>query len=301
MVLLGSCASPLPVLRAKGGPRTTTTRQSALAALGVARRNGRLVTAVALGASLFVIFPLSLARFLDTFHYYGPGEAHSLAWTISTRVGVLVGVVGLCAFGRDCAASRHNARIACSREALKRQSFKCITPQIPGLFVVFPVRVVRRGVAHARVVAVDDDAVRVELDTDADAGVDSEAALRTFLEEALAPGLVAPSSSSGASSSGASSSTATEKNDTAASASFEIVTFVGKKDAGPTSLAAGVAMSPTVSTTATTHPQQRHHKAGGGGDPALAARVGKRLMDLARNGGRSSSPLLVHALARGVL
>ena len=84
---------------------------------------------------------------------------------------------------------------------------------------MFPVRVVRRGVAASRVVALDKDALRVELDTttrDEEGRPDTEGSLRRLLETALLPRFPA--------------------------CGAEVVTFA-ESGAGPTGLAGGLALA----------------------------------------------------------
>ena len=132
---------------------------------------------------------------------------------------VPVAVAWLYAYANDTEESRRRRDAAFSRRALKSQTFKCVSPQVPGEFVVFPVRVRKRGVAASRVVSLEADELRVELDTrarDAEGKIDSEGSLRALLEAALLPRFEAGAA--------------------------EIVTFQGA-DGGPTGLAGGLALN----------------------------------------------------------
>lgn len=173
----------------------------------------RLAIAVTLVTSLCATFPWALAQALQA---HGVEDAHRKA---KSTVGVLAaGCALLLVFGyaRDRSRDKTRTRHAQSQRALDHQTFQCVRPQTPGAFVVFPVRVVRRGVAASRVVALNGDELLVELDTaqrDAAGQVDSEGSLRRLLEAALLPRF---------------------PSDTA-----EVVTFYGE---GPTGLAGGLAL-----------------------------------------------------------
>lgn len=171
--------------------------------------------ALVLIVSLGWLFPFVLSQVLSM---HGMEADH--AWRVAFRVsGVIACVIVLVlAYGRanDTEANREIRRARTSEKALRKQSFKCVAPQVPGKFVVFPVRVVRRGVDASTIVSVEADEVRVELDTrkrDADGAIDSEGSLRRLLEARLAPAL----------------------------ANASIVTFQGR-DSGPTGLSAGLAI-----------------------------------------------------------
>ena len=101
--------------------------------------------ALVLIVSLGWLFPFVLSQVLSM---HGMKADH--AWRVAFRVsGVIACVIVLVlAYGRanDTEANREIRRARTSERALKKQSFKCVAPQVPGKFVVFPVRVVRRGV-----------------------------------------------------------------------------------------------------------------------------------------------------------
>lgn len=190
------------VKRAPRGPRAPLTR---------AQRWLGIVTVLAL--SLGWLFPFALSQVLGM-HGMAPAAAWRAAYRVSACLGVGVLLALACGRANDTAANREVRRLRTSERALRKQTFKCVAPQVPGEFVVFPVRVVRRGVAASRVASVEADEVRVELDTkarDASGKIDSEGSLRRLLEAVLVPRF----------------------------AGSEVVTFQGA-DSGPTGLAAGL-------------------------------------------------------------
>lgn len=182
--------------------------------------------------SLYFLLPFSVHAFLESV-----GLKHSRKATILITLGASMVVCGCLgwAMQRDLARARREFIEARRRQAIRRASFKCVMPQVFGEFVVFPVRVDRRGQKRSRIVALDDLFLRVELHTDHDVGTDSATALKELLQAELLPRF--------------------DNN-------ADIVTFQGK-DAGPTGLAAGLALK------------------GPRRDPSLGVACGRALMDLA--------------------
>lgn len=171
----------------------------------------RVFVVLALAVSLFFLLPLSLHAFLASIGV--AQSAKAAAWvTLVVAAGAAVGLGW--ALRRDIRRARKAFLAAEDRRAVKRGSFKCVVPEILGQFVVFPVRVERRGQLQSRIVALDDDALRVDLSTDHGRGHDSAVALKALLEAALLPHFH----------------------------QAEIVAYQGK-DAGPTGLAAGLALN----------------------------------------------------------
>ena len=131
-------------------------------------------------------------------------------------MAVVCGLILLFGYARDRRRDKRRTTASQSQRAIKSQTFQCVAPQTPGEFVVFPVRVARRGVAASRVVSLDGEELRVELDTkqrDAAGRLDTEASLRSLLEAALLPRFP--------------------------TGAAEVVTFYGE---GPTGLAGGLAL-----------------------------------------------------------
>ena len=146
-------------------------------------------------------------------------KAHMWAFAVTAMLFLCFLVALAWAYGNDTELSRMTRAQAFSERALKKQTFKCVAPQVPGEFVVFPVRVYKRGVKASRIVSLEADELRVELDTrqrDAQGKIDSAGSLRRLLEAVLLPRF----------------------QDGAA----EIVIFQGS-DSGPTGLAGGLGVS----------------------------------------------------------
>lgn len=192
----------------------------------------RILILASLCVSLYFLLPFSVHAFLESI-----GLKQSRKATILITLGASMIVCGCLgwAMQRDLARARIEFIEARRKLALRRASFKCVTPQVFGQFVVFPVRVDRRGQKRSRIVALDELFLRVELRTNHDAGADSASALKELLQAELLPRF----------------------NNNA-----DIVTFQGK-DAGPTGLAAGLALK------------------GPRRDPSLGVACGRALMDLA--------------------
>ena len=176
----------------------------------------RLAIAGTLIIGLGALFPWALAQAMRA---HGVDDHHYHARRTTAVVAVVCGLILLFGYARDRRRDRARTRGAQSQRAIKSQTFQCVAPQTPGEFVVFPVRVARRGVAASRVVSLEADELRVELDTrarDAEGKIDSEGSLRALLEAALLPRFEAGAA--------------------------EIVTFQGA-DGGPTGLAGGLALN----------------------------------------------------------
>ena len=186
--------------------------------LELSPRTRHVLISVSLLLSFSFLFPFALSQTLQV-HGMKEAKAYRFAYGVSGLLFCCFAVAWLYAYASDTEESRRRRDAAFSRRALKSQTFKCVSPQVPGEFVVFPVRVRKRGVAASRVVSLEADELRVELDTrarDAEGKIDSEGSLRALLEAALLPRFEAGAA--------------------------EIVTFQGA-DGGPTGLAGGLALN----------------------------------------------------------
>ena len=122
----------------------------------------RLAIAGTLIIGLGALFPWALAQAMRA---HGVDDHHYHARRTTGVVAVVCGLILLFGYARDRRRDRARTRGAQSQRAIKSQTFQCVAPQTPGEFVVFPVRVARRGVAASRVVSLDGEELRVELDT----------------------------------------------------------------------------------------------------------------------------------------
>ena len=173
----------------------------------------RLAIAGTLIIGLGALFPWALAQAMRA---HGVDDHHYHARRTTGVVAVVCGLILLFGYMRDRRRDKRRTTASQSQRAIKSQTFQCVAPQTPGEFVVFPVRVARRGVAASRVVSLDGEELRVELDTkqrDAAGRLDTEASLRSLLEAALLPRFP--------------------------KGAAEVVTFYGE---GPTGLAGGLAL-----------------------------------------------------------
>ena len=173
----------------------------------------RLAIAGTLMIGLGALFPWALAQAMRA---HGVDDHHYHARRTTGVVAVVCALILLFGYARDRRRDKRRTTASQSRRAIKSQTFQCVAPQTPGEFVVFPVRVARRGVAASRVVSLDGEELRVELDTkqrDAAGRLDTEASLRSLLEAALLPRFP--------------------------KGAAEVVTFYGE---GPTGLAGGLAL-----------------------------------------------------------
>ena len=173
----------------------------------------RLAIAGTLIIGLGALFPWALAQAMRA---HGVDDHHYHARRTTGVVAVVCGLILLFGYARDRRRDKRRTTASQSQRAIKSQTFQCVAPQTPGEFVVFPVRVARRGVAASRVVSLDGEELRVELDTkqrDAAGRLDTEASLRSLLEAALLPRFP--------------------------TGAAEVVTFYGE---GPTGLAGGLAL-----------------------------------------------------------
>ena len=173
----------------------------------------RLAIVGTLIIGLGALFPWALAQAMRA---HGVDDHHYHARRTTGVVAVVCGLILLFGYARDRRRDGARRQGSQSRRAIKSQTFQCVAPQTPGEFVVFPVRVARRGVAASRVVSLDGEELRVELDTkqrDAAGRLDTEASLRSLLEAALLPRFP--------------------------KGAAEVVTFYGE---GPTGLAGGLAL-----------------------------------------------------------
>ena len=173
----------------------------------------RLAIAGTLIIGLGALFPWALAQAMRA---HGVDDHHYHARRTTGVVALVCGLILLFGFMRDRRRDKRRTTASQSQRAIRSQTFQCVAPQTPGEFVVFPVRVARRGVAASRVVSLDGEELRVELDTkqrDAAGRLDTEASLRSLLEAALLPRFP--------------------------KGAAEVVTFYGE---GPTGLAGGLAL-----------------------------------------------------------
>jgi len=181
---------------------------------------------------LLLLIMLELAMWM-----HGVSRAKMWSRRVAGGTAIFVCILLLIVLWNDKVKTRRWLEENIFVDEAKRQSYKCIRPQgPPGQFVVFPVRVLRRGVP-TRFIDITEDALLVELNTNYGAHVDSEKALRSALEATLLPKI----------------------------AGIDIIIFQGK-DAGPTSLAAGVAL----------------RNAYGASDPLLATKVAAAILDPSR-------------------
>lgn len=180
-------------------------------------RTRHVLIGLVLVLSFSALFPFALSQTLQV-HGMKARRAYKCAYGVSLLLFCCFAVAMLYAYGNDTEEGRRRRNFAFSQRSLKGQTFKCVAPQVPGEFVVFPVRVRKRGVAASRVVSLDGDVLMVELDTrvrDAEGKIDSTGSL-----EALLRAVVLPRFPSG---------------------HADVVVFQGS-DSGPTGLAGGVAV-----------------------------------------------------------
>lgn len=215
---------------------TTTSARSSSDAKGVntkkmSREKAAWCAAAATLVAIFFLLPFSLSRFLGIFVDAQDAQRYTSTtkWLVAGVAAVMLGWT----LRNDLRRTKRLVEEARRRHQLKRKAFKAIQPQIPGRFCVFPVCVHRRFVPTSKIVALEDTALAVELATDT-----TVAAVQTATETALKALL---------------DGTLGDPD------KYEVVVFQGR-DAGPTGLAAGVAL--------------KH-----GWNPSLPSHVGSILMD----------------------
>ncbi|KAJ1462055.1 hypothetical protein M885DRAFT_610946 [Pelagophyceae sp. CCMP2097] len=182
-------------------------------------RPPKLIVAAVLVVTIFVMLPLTV-REACLIHGLGEERAYHVAKRATKYALFAVGACFVVALRFDLQANLEARRLRLREAEIAKQCYKCIRPQEEGVFVVFPVHVLRRGVAMSKVVTIDDESLKVELATDADRGVSAEMALTQLLEAALVERFTAGTA--------------------------RAIVFIGK-DSGPTGLAGGLALRSTAS------------------------------------------------------
>ena len=108
--------------------------------LELSPRTRHVLISVSLLLSFSFLFPFALSQTLQV-HGMKEAKAYRFAYGVSGLLFCCFAVAWLYAYANDTEESRRRRDAAFSRRALKSQTFKCVSPQVPGEFVVFPVRV----------------------------------------------------------------------------------------------------------------------------------------------------------------
>ena len=164
------------MLRKSSAIPTSTTEEPAISEKSKARVKSSGVW-VGMFAALFWLLPISIRLAV--------GPKHGAQWA---AVAVVVLALAIALLLGHQFRSDHKKRrewLANWRrgEDIRKQTFKCVSPQRIGLVVGFPIRIVNRDASVSRVLKLDDDAASVEITrtTNADGTYDASIALRALV------------------------------------------------------------------------------------------------------------------------